>query len=83
MPEPPRPILRSGGDQHHPTRSGFNPDARVVHHRLSAPQEGVKMHHDRQGRSTVPVIGQQDVVFAVADLAGDITAAGLGGGRGS
>jgi hypothetical protein len=41
------------------------------------------MHHHRQRRCAIPVIGQQDIIFTVADLAGDITAAGLGGGRGS
>lgn len=41
------------------------------------------MHHYRQRRCAVPIIGQEDIIFAIAELAGDVTAAGLGGGRGS
>ncbi len=48
---------------------------------LAAPQERVEMHHHRKGRGAIPVIGQQDIIFAVADFAGDITAAGLGSGN--
>ena len=55
----------------------------MMDHRAPAPQESVKMHHDRQGRHAVPIIGHQDIVAAVTELAGDVAAAGregLGGG---
>lgn len=41
------------------------------------------MHHHRKGGGAVPIIGQQDIIFAIADLAGNVTAAGLGSGGGS
>ena len=57
----------------------------MMDHRAPTPQERVKMHHHRQGGCAVPIVGHQDVVAAVAELAGDVTAAGregLGGGGG-
>ena len=44
----------------------------------------MEMHHDRQGRHAVPVVGHQDIVAAVTELADGIPAAGregLGGGN--
>ncbi len=56
----------------------------MMDHRAPAPQESVEMHHDRQGRHAVPIIGHQDIVAAVAEFTGDVAAAGregLGGGN--
>ena len=55
----------------------------MMDHRAPAPQESVKMHHDRQRRHAVPIVGHQDIVAAVTELADGIPAAGregLGGG---
>lgn len=55
----------------------------MMDHRAPAPQESVKMHHDRQRRHAVPIVGHQDVVAAVTYFADGIPAAGgkgLGGG---
>ena len=56
----------------------------MMDHRAPAPQESVEMHHNRQGRHAVPIVGHQDVVAAVADRADGIPAAGreVLGGRG-
>ena len=57
----------------------------MIYHGAPPPQKSVEMHHNRQRRHAIPVVGHQDIVAAVPDLADGIPAAGregLGGGGG-